>query len=138
VFSIVAERIKPRNLEQVVRKRDGGVVTFLGIVRDRDAEGRSVTALFYEAYEAMAIEEFKAIAREANERFGDAALAIVHRVGLVPAGEISIAVCAAAEHRERAFDACRYAIDEVKRRAPIWKQEHYAGALPQWKENLPR
>ena len=74
----------------------------------------------------MALREFEIIASEARERFGDVRMAIVHRVGEVRVGEISVAVLASAAHRGAAFDACRYAIDEVKSRAPIWKRERYA------------
>lgn len=135
MFAIVDHAIDSQAVSRVARNGDGGIVTFYGVVRDRDDDGRTVTALFYEAYLPMALEEFKTIAGEARERFGDIALGIVHRIGLVRAGEVSVAVCAAAPHRESAFKACAYAIDEVKRRAPIWKQEHYGNAAPEWKAN---
>jgi molybdopterin synthase catalytic subunit len=135
MFSIVDHAIDPHAVSAVARNGDGGLVTFFGVVRDRDDDGRIVTALFYEAYAPMAIVEFETIAEEARRRFGDVALAIVHRIGTVPAGEVSVAVYAAAPHRESAFKACEYAIDEVKRRAPIWKKEHYANAAPEWKSN---
>ena len=134
---IVRRAIEPRELEKIVRPGDGGVVTFLGIVRDDARDGQAVRALFYEAYEPMAIKEFEKIAAEARERFGQARVAIVHRIGEVAAGEVSVAVLATARHRDAAFDACRYAIDELKRRAPIWKQERYAGGGAQWIENAP-
>jgi molybdopterin synthase catalytic subunit len=135
MFSIVDHAIDSQAVSRVARSGDGGVVTFYGVVRDRDDDGRTVTALLYEAYVPMAIAEFEAIAREACERFGDVAFGIVHRIGSVPAGEVSVAVCAAAPHRESAFKACAYAIDELKRRAPIWKKEHYGNAAPEWKAN---
>lgn len=132
MFAIVRDPIDPRALERVVRARDGGVATFFGIVRDTAGDGRPVTGLWYEAFDAMAIAEFEKIAGEARERFGDVALAIVHRIGELRIGEISVAVLAAAAHRAAAFDACRYAIDELKRRAAIWKQERYAGGDAAW------
>jgi len=132
VFAIVREPIDPRGLERVVRAGDGGVATFLGIVRDTADDGRPVTGLWYEAFDAMAIAEFETIAGEARDRFGDVALAIVHRVGELRVGEIAVAVLAAAEHRAAAFDVCRYAIDELKSRAAIWKQERYAGGDAAW------
>ena len=132
---IAREPIAVRDLEAVVRPGDGGVVQFLGIVRGTSDDGRSVTGLSYETFEAMAVAEFNTIALEARERFGDVALAIVHRVGELAVGEIAVAVVAAAPHRGPAFEACRYAIDEVKRRAPIWKKEHYAGGAAQWRAN---
>lgn len=132
VFSITTESIEPRALEEIVRTGDGGVVTFLGVVRD-EANGRRVSGLSYEAFEPMAVREFEAIAREARDRFGDVRIAIVHRIGELSAGEISVAVLASAAHRGTAFDACRYAIDELKRRAPIWKKERYADGGSEWR-----
>jgi molybdopterin synthase catalytic subunit len=132
VFAIVRDPIDPQKLERVVGSGSGGVVTFLGIVRQTAGDGRPVTGLFYEAFDAMAIREFERIAGEARDRFGDVTLAIVHRVGELRVGEISVAVLAAAAHRAAAFDACRYAIDELKSRAAIWKQERYADGDAAW------
>ncbi len=106
-------------------------------MRDRADDGRSVRGLVYEAFEPMAVAEFEAIAREANDRFGGARLAIVHRVGGLSVGEISVAVLAAAAHRGAAFDACEYAIDQIKERAPIWKKELYADGYDRWRANAP-
>jgi molybdopterin synthase catalytic subunit len=88
--------------------------------------GRSVEALEYEAFEPMALAELGRIADEIEERFGVTGLAIVHRTGEVAVGEVSVAIAAAAAHRGAAFDACRYAIEELKARAPIWKSERFA------------
>lgn len=104
-------------------------------MRDRSDDGRAVTGLTYEAHEAMALAEFERIADDARERFGDVRLAIVHRIGELAVGEIAVAVCAAAEHRAAAFDACRYAVDRLKQRAPIWKSERYADGTQCWMEN---
>jgi|SRR5580700_38849 molybdopterin synthase catalytic subunit len=135
MFCIVRGPIEPRTLERVIRTGDGGVVSFLGIVRGRADDGRVVTRLSYEAFEAMATREFEAIAGEARDRFGDVAIAIVHRIGNLRVGDISVAVIAAAVHRDAAFDASRYAIDQLKRRAPIWKKEHYADGAAEWRAN---
>ena len=118
---------------------DGAVVGFVGRTRispgtpapGQEAEaarhaGRSVDALAYEAHETMAIRVLAAIADEIAARFGVERLAIVHRTGDVPLGEASIVVVAAAPHRDAAFRAARYAIDETKARAPIWKAERFA------------
>ncbi|MBV8654652.1 MAG: molybdenum cofactor biosynthesis protein MoaE, partial [Candidatus Eremiobacteraeota bacterium] len=106
-------------LEASVRaERCGGVVTFLGIVRDRADDGRPVMGLEYQAHAAMALAEFAAIEAEARHRFGDIEMAIAHRVGSLDVGEVAVAVAVAAPHRGEAFDACEYAIDELKRRAP--------------------
>jgi molybdopterin synthase catalytic subunit len=136
-YRIVHEAFDPHDLEAIVCTGEGGVVTFLGIVRGDADDGRTVSALWYEAHETMALDEFAAIAREARERFGDVQLAIVHRVGEVGVGEIAVAVLAAAAHRAEAFDACEYAIDELKRRAPIWKKERYADGGEAWRETIP-
>jgi len=136
VFAIVTETIDPAKLEAAVRSEgSGAVAVFLGIVRSRSDDGRLVTGLFYEASEAAAIAEFRAIAREARERFGECDLAIVHRVGNLPVGEVAVAVCVATPHRAQAFDACEYAIDQLKQRAPIWKKEAYVDGGAQWKDN---
>ena len=117
---------------------DGAVVGFVGRTRispgtpapGQEAEaarhaGRSVDALAYEAHETMAIRVLSTIADEIAARFGVERLAIVHRTGDVPLGEASIVVVAAAPHRDAAFLAARYAIDETKARAPIWKAERF-------------
>ncbi|HUA08834.1 MAG TPA: molybdenum cofactor biosynthesis protein MoaE [Candidatus Acidoferrales bacterium] len=136
LFAIVREPIDPRALEESVRTDAcGGVATFLGVVRERACDGRSVTGLSYEAHEGMAVAEFAAIAREIEAQHAAVRLGIVHRVGPLGVGEIAVAVCAAAPHRGDAFDACRYAIDQLKARAPIWKKEHYADGTGDWVEN---
>jgi MoaE-MoaD fusion protein len=125
--------------ERLAVPEDGGVVGFLGRTRitpgtpapGQEAEaarhaGRAVEALEYEAHETMARRVLGAIAAEAGERFGVDRIAIVHRIGPVGLGEVSVAVVAAAPHRDAAFRAARYAIDETKARAPIWKAERFA------------
>ncbi len=118
---------------------DGAVVGFIGRTRatpgtpapgqEMEAArhaGRSVLALEYEALESMALDILGAIADEIEARFGVTGLAIVHRVGVVPLGAVSIAIVVVSPHRDAAFDAARYAIDETKARAPIWKAERFA------------
>lgn len=117
---------------------DGAVVGFLGVTRrspgtpapgqEREAArhaGRAVEGLEYEAHAEMALAVMAEIADEIESRFGVTRLAIVHREGDVPLGEPSVAIVACAPHRDAAFDAARYAIDETKARAPIWKAEHF-------------
>ena len=136
LFAIVRDRIDPRTLEGAVwSDACGGVARFLGVVRNRAHDGRSVSGLSYEAHEAMALAEFAAIAHEAGERYPGVRLGIVHRIGDLRIGEIAVAVCAASAHRAQAFDACRYAIDELKSRAPIWKKEHYTDGTGDWVAN---
>jgi molybdopterin converting factor subunit 1 len=118
---------------------DGAVVGFLGRTRSTPGTpapgqeeeaarhvGRTVDALEYEALESMALATLGTIADEIAERFGVERIAIVHRTGEVPLGDASIAVVALAPHRDAAFEAARYAIDETKARAPIWKAERFA------------
>ena len=136
-FRIVRGPVDPRSLEGAQVAGDGGVVTFLGVVRGRSDDGRAVTGLSYEAFEPMARREFEIIAGEARERFGDVRLSIVHAVGDLDVGAVAVAVEARAEHRAAAFDACRYAIDQLKLRAPIWKKERYADGAARWRVNDP-
>lgn len=123
----------------VATDADGAVVSFVGRTRETAGRpapgeeaaaqrfaGQSVVGLTYEAYEEMALDVLRSIADEIGERFGVSGLAIVHRTGPVAVGETSVAIAAAAAHREAAFEACRYAIEELKARAPIWKSEHFA------------
>jgi MoaE-MoaD fusion protein len=118
---------------------DGAVVGFLGVTRrspgtpapGQEAEaarhaGRRVESLEYEALPEMALRVMSTIADEIEVRFGVVRLAIVHREGDVPLGEASVAIVACAPHRDAAFDAARYAIDETKARAPIWKAERFS------------
>jgi molybdopterin synthase catalytic subunit len=135
-FAIVRETIDPRALEARVRTDGcGGLVTFLGVVRDRSHDHRSVTGLSYEAHEAMALAEFEAIAGEVRARYPDVRLGVVHRVGDLQIGEIAVAVCAGSPHRAQAFEACEYTIDQLKARAPIWKKEHYVDGTGEWIAN---
>ena len=140
MYRIVRDAIEPRALEAALRiDAAGGIVTFAGVVRATADDGRPVEGLSYEAFEPMAVAEFEQIAAEARQRFGgDVRLAIVHRIGDLEVGEIAVTIVAAATHRSAAFDACRYAIDEVKRRAAIWKKERYADGPAQWKANAAR
>jgi molybdopterin synthase catalytic subunit len=136
MMSIDETALDPRAIEGRVRAPGlGGVVTFLGVVRDTDERGQSVAALEYEAYRSLVLAEFDTIAGEASARFGNVRIAIAHRVGRVAAGDIAVVVCAAAAHRKAAFAACEYAIDAVKARAPIWKRELYADGSAAWKAN---
>lgn len=138
MYRIADEPIDVAQLEASLGTRNGaygGVATFVGIVRSDSANAAPVTALVYEAYEAMALREFERIAVEAHERFGGVKLAIAHRRGRVGVGEVAVAVVAAAAHRAEAFDACRYAIDRLKERAPIWKREDRADGTHRWRAN---
>lgn len=108
----------------------GAVVTFIGVVRDHH-DGRPVRSLEYSAYQAMVEAVGEEIAREAESRFG-ARPAIRHRIGVLAIGDVAVVVAAAAPHRDAAFDAARWVIDEVKRRLPVWKHEHYLDGTSAW------
>ena len=105
---------------------DGAVSVFLGTVRSENA-GRTVLFLEYEAYAGMAEREMERIAGEARERYPITRVAIVHRTGRLEIGDASIAIAVAAPHRSAAMEACRFVIDNIKTRAPIWKREHFDG-----------
>ena len=104
---------------------DGAVCLFVGVVRNEN-RGRPVLRLEYEAYEEMALSVMEEIAAETRRRFPVTAVRLVHRLGGLELGEASVAVAVASPHRPEAFAACRFAIDTLKAKAPIWKKEHYA------------
>ncbi len=104
----------------------GAIATFLGTTRATN-QGREVLRLEYEAYTEMAEAELRRIGDEAARRWEITRVAIVHRVGVVPLGEASVAIAVSAPHRAEAIDACHFAIDRLKEVAPIWKKEYFAG-----------
>lgn len=108
-----------------VSPEDGALALFVGVVRNHNA-GRPVLHLEYEGYEEMALAEMEAIAAEARGRFSVSDVRIVHRLGRMEIGEASVAVAVSSPHRAHAFEACRFAIDTLKRKVPIWKKEFYA------------
>jgi molybdopterin synthase catalytic subunit len=104
----------------------GAVVIFEGIVREENL-GRRVSFLEYEAFVPMAETEMERIAQEAEARWGPLSVAIAHRTGRLEIGELSLVVAVASPHRAEAFEGCRYIVDQVKERAPIWKKEVWEG-----------
>ncbi|HEY0396519.1 MAG TPA: molybdenum cofactor biosynthesis protein MoaE [Candidatus Elarobacter sp.] len=137
MIGLSAEPLDPDALVRSVKTQaHGAVVTFLGTTRETSpGDPRPVAALEYEAYEAMAVAEMHAIAREARERFGPLGIAMLHRTGRVALGEPSVAVVVAAPHRGAAFDGCRYAIDALKSRVTVWKRELYRDGDAAWIAN---
>lgn len=117
--------------EQVRRNDCGAVVTFLGTVREM-TEGRVTMALDYEAYPGMAEKKMAEIERETREKWPVVDIAMVHRLGHLELGEVSVAVAVSCPHRGQAFDACRYAIDRLKDMVPIWKKENWADGRTEW------
>ncbi len=134
MFAITSE---PIDVAEWSRKVDdpatGAFSTFEGRVRNH-AGGRAVTSLHYEAYDALAVKEGERILAEARERFGVSHVACVHRVGHLVIGECAVWVGVSAAHRVDSFAACRYIIDEVKKRVPIWKKERYVEGDSVWVE----
>jgi molybdopterin synthase catalytic subunit len=117
--------------EQVRQSACGAVVTFLGTVRDLTGE-RVTVALDYEAYPAMAEKKMAEIERDTRERWPVGDLVMVHRLGHLTVGEVSVAVAVSCPHRAQAFEACRHAIDRLKELVPIWKKENWADGSTDW------
>ena len=131
-FAITAEPIDPDTLKRRLEADHAGAcVTFEGWVRDLN-EGEAVDALEYETHSAIAAREGEAVIAEARERFPLIAAEGVHRVGKLALGDCAVWVGVSAAHRGAAFDACRYIIDEIKHRLPIWKKEHYEKGATAW------
>lgn len=131
-FALVARPIDPGALFAEVQANEfGAISTFLGTVRDTN-DGRRVTSLDYSAYTAMAESELAAIMSEAEARFGVTTIVVEHRVGSIALGDISVAITCAHAHRAPALDCTRFVIEEIKKRVPIWKLEHYADGGREW------
>jgi molybdopterin synthase catalytic subunit len=115
-------------------RRNGATILFLGTVRDMN-DGQAVTALDYSAYGSMAERELATIADEASERWETADIVVEHRTGQLGLGDVSVAIVVAHPHRGPAYEASRYIIEELKKRLPIWKREHYASGQQEWVAN---
>lgn len=132
MFSISTESLDPQALRATVRNIEaGGFASFEGWIRNHN-EGKAVTALEYEAYESLCITEGNAILAEAKKRFGVLEARCVHHVGSLALEDMAVWVGVSAAHRGEAFDACRFIIDAVKHRLPIWKKEYYADGDSGW------
>lgn len=131
-FEIGAARIDPDALKrELLADNAGACATFEGWVRNVN-EGDAVNALEYEAHEEIAATEGAAVIAEALEKFDVIRAVCVHRVGKLAIGDCAVWVGVSAGHRGAAFDACRYIIDEIKHRLPIWKKEHYRDREAGW------
>jgi len=132
MIQLVREEIDYGALTEQVRRNDcGGVALFLGTVRDLTA-GRQTSALDYEAYTEMAEKKLSEIEQETRLRWPVGDIALVHRLGYLKPGEISVAVAVSCPHRAEAFEACRFAIDRIKEVVPIWKKENWADGRTEW------
>ncbi len=140
LVAIVREPIDTRALvTRLQRAEDGAVVLFEGVVRNHSG-GKATLHLEYEAYEPMALEQMRALAREARQRWPIDCIGILHRLGRLEIGETSVAIVVTSSHRHPAFEACRYTIDRLKKTVPIWKKEYFAdGAVwvqGEWDQTL--
>lgn len=118
-------------VEEVSSNANGATVLFTGTVRESN-EGRAVTGIDYDAYEAMAAEELARIVQEASERFDTTHVVAEHRTGSLALGETSVAIAVGHAHRAPAFEAARWVIEEIKLRLPIWKQELFTDGTRAW------
>lgn len=114
---------------------DGAVLLFLGTVRD-EHDGRAVRGMCYEAYTEMAEDTLRQIVAEAGVQAGSDRIAAVHRIGELDLGDVSVAIAVSTPHRAEAFTACRYIIEQIKQRLPVWKHEHYADGESSWLPGL--
>ena len=133
LYELIQAAVDPAALVRHVRAgQDGAIVTFDGFVRN-ESHGRATRYLEYEAYEPMALAKMSEIGAQIHERFAIHRVAMVHRLGRLDIGETSVFIAVSAPHRAAAFDACRFAIDTLKRTVPIWKKEYFQdGAI--WAE----
>jgi molybdopterin synthase catalytic subunit len=132
VISITSDVIDPDLLRKTLFDPGAGAYTsFEGWIRNEN-DGHSVLRLEYEAYEPLALTEGKSILAEAQEKFPHLRAHCVHRTGLLQIGDCAVWVGVSSPHRDEAFLACRYIIDEIKVRLPIWKKEHYADGHSGW------
>ena len=120
-----------RLTDSVSRSECGAVSTFVGTVRNEN-DGRAVTGIEYSAYREMAERELARIVDEAVLRFGNARVALLHRLGYLAVGEASVAIAVAHAHRGESLDALRFVIEALKQRVPIWKREHYVDGTREW------
>ncbi len=131
-FALAVTPLDPAGLQAALRDdRAGACASFEGWVRNHN-EGRAVDGLRYEAYVDLAEREGQAILDEAMRRFDIVGAACEHRIGELAIGDLAVWVGVSAAHRDAAFAACRWIIDEVKARVPIWKHERYAGGDAGW------
>ena len=137
IFLLVREPIVSRELlENLKAPEDGAVVVFDGFVRN-NFKGHRTLYLEYEAYEPMAYAKMREIGAQIRTKFQIHRLAIVHRLGRLEIGDTSVLIAVSSPHRGAAFDACRYAIDTLKRAVPIWKKEYFAGGAVWAEGELP-
>ena len=132
MFKITSDEIELGDVIRAVETGDAGaIVHFLGVVRN-NTEGREVSYLEYEAYPPMAEKKMAEVAQEIHEKWGLDRVAMIHRVGRLEIGEVSVAVAVASPHRKDAFEACHYAMNRLKQIVPIWKREVWVDGEEEW------
>lgn len=136
IAKVTNRRINPESVINSIRnKRSGAVVLFLGTVRAIN-QGRRIESIEYEVYRDMAEKRMMELGLELKKRFKINDVAMIHREGKLGIGEISVAVAVSAEHREEAFNACRFAMDRIKSSLPIWKKERLEEGESIWVEGI--
>lgn len=132
MFKITTEPLSLDEAYAAVRRDDcGAVCLFIGVVRDHH-DGKRVASISYSAFAEMAEKEFARLAAEAKARWKIGELYLAHRTGKLAIGDPSVVIAASAPHRAESFEACRYAIEELKKQAPIWKEEFYEAGGKAW------
>ena len=130
--AVIRDPIDPAEvLARVGADEDGAGLLFVGVVRDHN-EGRSVGGVKYDAYEEMAVGVLTEIAGEAAQLLGTDRIAVVHRVGDLAVGDVSVAIAVSSAHRAQAYESSRFIIEEIKKRLPVWKKECYSDGVEEW------
>jgi molybdopterin synthase catalytic subunit len=130
--TLVRAPIDPAALVRAVSSPgNGAVILFLGAVRQVN-DGRDVTGIDYAAYEGMALRELQAIVDEGATQFGTTDVVVEHRLGELQVEDISVGIAIGHAHRDEAYAVSRWVIEELKRRVPIWKREHYTDGTREW------
>ena len=139
IIDLAKERIRPEDAEEFISSsKFGASIVFYGTVRENN-ENKKVTGITYDAHEAMVIKSFKEIYNEVDEKLKikNKAVFIEHVKGYVVLGEVSIIIAVACPHRAEAYSLSRYIIEEIKKRSPIWKKEHYQNEESEWLKGNP-
>ena len=139
IIDLSKEKIKSENAEEfIASSKFGASIIFYGTVRENN-ENKKVTGITYDSHDELVIKSFKAIYNEADQKLNikEKSVFIEHVKGYVGLGEISIIIAVACPHRSEAYDLSRYIIEEIKKRSPIWKKEHYKNKESEWLKGNP-
>ena len=133
IVKIEEEKISSEKAKKFIfSKKNGAEVFFVGRVRNENS-GQKVNAVTYDVHDQAVIKSFQSICNDAKKKFDkDASIFLEHAKGYVPVGEISILIAVSTDHRDESFKICRYILEEIKHKSPIWKQEHYADGKEEW------